>query len=770
MKNLFFLLVLIFSQSLYSQNEYCLDFNDRPISSNYHNPLDNWIAKNGNFQYSNQKSQNGIDDIYLRAYDRSGSSWAWNLEDFTGDWSEIQEEKCLCYDFRIFNGIEGTDSISASFYIFNGDRPDAADIMAYFVMSEPLDTSDGWRTICPPLGLSSNGQLPYNDDGQWHMYGGGTSSGWDSLIQNINGIALRLDLPNGGPFEIYGYDNICIKNCKSDEACGQIEFDSITPIFESTGSYNYNFTLEQTSPDTVTGIIIKDQGNPFNSQYINLYQNPIPEGDISPLLDFEIPFDHLLLDDTTICLHITYLSDAEECCHFEHCLTIEPINPYEYVNTTSMEGDGNCCHELELSQLGFDGAFSRVITESLTPGVIFEDFPSFSNGWGTAINNDSTSITWSHVQISGNGFPNGVFDGIRFCLKRVGGTPQSPQIVAVHWMSINPITGEEYVACTEFLEYDCSGCLYVDGEILCGNEGVYFLNYTVTNNSDRTATSILFENHSPDVIFGEEYVPAINLAPGESYSGTSILDDSVGDPVQFGDLIEFKVALFDDTGWCCHVDDVSFAIPDCQFFGCECGTTDEFFADIAEGFTYEINCDNDSIRFSANASSHCDEIIWWFKKPNYPFYQIKGVRGDERPVFSFDGNGVYEVKMEAIRYDGSGNRCFSEYLVNLHIGEIEIDCGEFYFPPYYDFAVGKTPALNIFPNPSKDLINVKLPSIESSKLEIVGLNGKIYKTIFTTENQESILQIDISEMPDGLYFVQYQSGREKIEQRFVKVK
>ncbi len=240
----------------FSQANFCFDFNNYSATASPINPLNNWQAINGDFQYSNNQSQNGNSDLYLRAYDGSGSSWAYNTVDYAGDWSGTRGGTCLCYDFRVFVGIPGTTSTPSSMYIFNGSSPANANSMAIFSLTTALDIKDGWLTICPPLQLAdTNGNLPSNSDGQWVMTAGGTANDWNNLIQNVSGIALRLDMPNGPPTEIYGYDNICMKDCPTpypvydfDPCCPPMNKESLADMFTHvpTGSISSPYHMQFT--------------------------------------------------------------------------------------------------------------------------------------------------------------------------------------------------------------------------------------------------------------------------------------------------------------------------------------------------------------------------------------------------------------------------------------------------------------------------------------------------------------------------------------------
>jgi hypothetical protein len=64
--------------------------------------------------------------------------------------------------------------------------------------------------------------------------------------------------------------------------------------------------------------------------------------------------------------------------------------------------------------------------------------------------------------------------------------------------------------------------------------------------------------------------------------------------------------------------------------------------------------------------------------------------------------------------------------------------------------------LHIFPNPCSGLFNVELQTGSIQAIEIMDINGRILKS--ETIIQGGDIQIDISEKPDGLYFLKVYSG------------
>lgn len=221
MKNMITLCLLLFCGVSFGQ--FCESFDQYSTSSLINGTngndgtvvspglLDNWGTICSSIAYYDSNSQNGSGDNYLYLDDgpcSNGSSWAFNSTDYSGSWIEmVQEEGCFCYDFRTFEVVSGTIG-GNSLRIYDGSDPLNTTLMATFVLSNPIDVSRGWVRICAPIAFSdANGNLPSNSDGQW-VINTGNASDWDTLIQNVNGIAYLIDVASGN--ELFGIDNICI--------------------------------------------------------------------------------------------------------------------------------------------------------------------------------------------------------------------------------------------------------------------------------------------------------------------------------------------------------------------------------------------------------------------------------------------------------------------------------------------------------------------------------------------------------------------------------
>ncbi|MBK8444802.1 MAG: T9SS type A sorting domain-containing protein [Sphingobacteriales bacterium] len=68
----------------------------------------------------------------------------------------------------------------------------------------------------------------------------------------------------------------------------------------------------------------------------------------------------------------------------------------------------------------------------------------------------------------------------------------------------------------------------------------------------------------------------------------------------------------------------------------------------------------------------------------------------------------------------------------------------------------------VFPNPAETALNIVLPSDENTQIEIANSRGQ---TVIKAQNKSSV---DISNLPDGLYFIKIRQGQHHFAQKFIK--
>lgn len=72
---------------------------------------------------------------------------------------------------------------------------------------------------------------------------------------------------------------------------------------------------------------------------------------------------------------------------------------------------------------------------------------------------------------------------------------------------------------------------------------------------------------------------------------------------------------------------------------------------------------------------------------------------------------------------------------------------------------------NIYPNPTKGIFNVQVENTDNSIIEVINVLGK---TILIETVSENITNFDLSDQPNGVYFVKVTSGNQMQVQRLIK--
>lgn len=481
------------------------------------------------------------------------------------------------------------------------------------------------------------------------------------FVKEINQPGWTPSVPASGqyavtvtPFGVVG--PLDFGNCQS---CGEIVEETIDFSCDPLGSYEYTFYLHNiTNPaQPVTSFAINDlpAGYTFSPQFFSQWTHPgllpIPPSGVSGPFTVNIIPPAPITTPTQICFDVVLFSENVECCHFEHCITLEPIDPCQVdVTVTQLDTDEGCCFLIDITNDYCDNFFTVLVTEILTPGVTFGSYSGGST-WNVTADNLGDRLSWTPA--AGGFIPNGITGDIQFCLDGIMSQTQIPQEVAFHWMSVDPITGEEFIACSDTLQFECQGCLIVSEEsILCNEDGTYAYSLTVTNNSNPAhfVSNVILEVYSTTVTFTPNvFNVALNGGQSANLGPITIAGGNAGD------VIWFKTLLLDTDGWCCHLDSLSITLPPCN--GCDCPPFEEYVQNANAGFTFTEICPE--VNFSAVAGTECDLVIWEFFIPGQAPVTLQGP-GNQPVSYTFPSPGGYGVCMTLVPLDANGKRCYEE--------------------------------------------------------------------------------------------------------------
>lgn len=473
--------------------------------------------------------------------------------------------------------------------------------------------------------------------------------------------------PSSGSMQVRVSDavnQVFFLNCP--QPCGEIVRDTIEYSCEDAQSIPYTFELVNNSGQSVNAVLINGVtplGTTISPNQFNLFFSPIPDGGTYGPVTVNINLLNPVIQPTEVCFTVKYLSDGKECCSFEHCITILPPDPCEQVSVQPIsfsDDSEDCCYELELTNDFCPDYFTSIVTEVITPGVVFGSLNGGST-WAGARSANGQMINWR--PLGGGTIPMGTIRDLQFCLDSINNISQVPQEVVVHWMR-----GKDIV-CSDTLEFNCNPCAFIEiSEIVCNDDGTVTFNYTIDNTSGQQVNWFYFQVQDSTVMFDPSMVN-VAIPAGNSYSGSITIVGNNGAPLVPGTIVPFKLVLFGEDDWCCHMDGLTVEIPDCGK-GCACGDEEQWLDLFNQGYSVDIDCEEGLIRFKT-AMTACDSVRFNIYDPASGQVLASGSgAGDQVITLPILPNGGYIVEFIVQRYDANGELCFKAEL-RFDLG---IDC------------------------------------------------------------------------------------------------
>lgn len=121
--------------------------------------------------------------------------------------------------------------------------------------------------------------------------------------------------------------------------------------------------------------------------------------------------------------------------------------------------------------------------------------------------------------------------------------------------------------------------------------------------------------------------------------------------------------------------------------------------------------------------------------------------------------GYAQTRVYSFTYDGSGNREKRQF-IQLKSGQVTSE------ESIYEDVVNQL-EIKIYPNPTKGIINVKIPMDDEKTimLQLLNINGSLLQENFVTDE---LTIIDLSGKPSGLYILRIRGGDESSEWKILK--
>ncbi len=141
------------------------------------------------------------------------------------------------------------------------------------------------------------------------------------------------------------------------------------------------------------------------------------------------------------------------------------------------------------------------------------------------------------------------------------------------------------------------------------------------------------------------------------------------------------------------------------------------------------------------------------------------------PFHTYDAPGVYEVTLTTVTEDG----CTSTFGVTLNLEDANIQGNAILAAIISDTDEASVPvfadAASLFPNPVVDKVNVTFDLLQQNeyKLSVVTASGQVVQEkIENGQRGDNKVQLNVSSLPQGMYFVKILAGEETKTLKFVK--
>ena len=151
-------------------------------------------------------------------------------------------------------------------------------------------------------------------------------------------------------------------------------------------------------------------------------------------------------------------------------------------------------------------------------------------------------------------------------------------------------------------------------------------------------------------------------------------------------------------------------------------------------------------QFSYTGTGNPDSYEWTF----YGAGVSPANSNEPSPVVTYSNSGNYTVRLKVTEGDDESSEIKSAYILVDSEGS-SIDLEEF------------KQSLNIYPNPTSGIIYVSQENEGLTQVKVYTILGKeIY-----SNNLLNSLKIDLSSKSNGVYFMEFSNGEEKITERLI---
>ncbi len=338
-----------------------------------------------------------------------------------------------------------------------------------------------------------------------------------------------------------------------------------------------------------------------------------------------------------------------------------------------------------------------------------------------------------------------------------GGDDPSYQI-EIKWMN------EKEVICRDTVTVFCDPpCGYLNDISIDCEDGAFIYTATIFNTSSvvmseayiHFADNLGLDAYNTTIVFGTP------LPPG----GSTVIQLPIGGPAGPGDSIKFTVVLHelgtDDSHENCCEFDHCIVLPDCQIELCTCDSA-ETLQDLANQSFDMIDLPGSDLtyRFDPVADfTSCDEITWQVRR-RFLGLAYTTIGNDVVQDYLFPSRVSYQVRMLVVRTADDGSTCEASVRRNLTfpLNDIISDVGSPIFA-----------AVSMYPNPAGSETTVVVPGeltlgdkIGIDLYDFQGRKARSFSWANAAPGTEQRFQLDLSDLPTGIYLVRGDGWAEKL--------
>lgn len=163
----------------------------------------------------------------------------------------------------------------------------------------------------------------------------------------------------------------------------------------------------------------------------------------------------------------------------------------------------------------------------------------------------------------------------------------------------------------------------------------------------------------------------------------------------------------------------------------------------------------------------CNNRLFFYGE--YPqYFRLMSIGAESSEIVVHSGEGLNYIDIENSSFLGpfftvADTLCF--------IGDFNTGIGQAWYRLYYDSSVDVENIQNqdfefsAFPNPFANVLNLNLENAENCNISITNANGQ---EVVSKENLDGMVQINLSELPQGIYFLRINSGNKIETQKLIK--